>query len=166
MISLVLEQSSVDGVSAYLERVKQRVLAGVRVGMQESMQELAGETVAQMGVAGIVSRTGELVATIQSSPKVTETPEILRGTVSADVQNSIWGGKVKHFGIWFEEGTHVKAVKGNLYGFTAAGGKTVFTRGHKAFDVRPHPILNPALEQMRAAIFANLQKHMDEAIAG
>lgn len=159
MITLVLEQSSVDGVSAYLDRVKQRVLAGVRVGMQESMQELAGQTVEQMVIAGVVSRKGELLTAIESSPKVTETAKVIRGTVSADI------GK-KHIGLWLQEGTHVKAVKGNLYGFMGADGGTVFTRGHKAFDVRPHPILNPALDVMRAAIFDNLQKHMDEAIAG
>jgi hypothetical protein len=90
---------------------------------------------------------------------VTETPEVIRGTVSADIGQ-------KHIGLWLEEGTHVKAVQGNLYGFVEPDGKTFFTRGHKAFDVKPHPILNPALDNLRAAIFDNLQKRVDEAIAG
>lgn len=159
MISLVLDQSSADGVNAYVDRVKQRIFERLHVGMQEEMTELAGAVLAQMPQAGIVSRTGKLATAIQSSPSVEETSEVIRGTVSADV------GK-KHLGLWFQEGTHVKAVAGKLYGFTAPDGNTVFTRGHKAFDVKPHPILNPALDRMRQQIFNRLQQDVNEALAG
>ena len=156
MITLQVEQASVDGVKSYLERVRQRILAGVREGIQEAMEGLAGTAVAQMAAAGIKSRKGDLISAIQSSPKVTEGPEYIRGTVSAEIG-------MKHLGLWLEEGVHDPAVEGNLFQFTTPDGQTVFTRGHRAFDVKAHPFLNPALEQYKAPIMDIIAQHVAEA---
>lgn len=158
MIQMVLERSSVGDVNAYLDRVKQRIFAGVRGGMQQSMDELAYGVADKLFGNPIHSHTGELAGAILGSPKVTETPEVIRGTISSDV------GK-KHIGLWLEEGTHVRAVQGKLFGFTAADGNTFFTRGHKAFDVKPRPFMNPTLHALSAQIFENIQRQAIEGMA-
>lgn len=153
MIKLTLDPASVDRTVDYVEQMKQRIFAGMRAGMREAMQALAGDVIAR-----VHSRTGELVEAIERSPRVKETAEVIRGTIAAKVGR-------KPIGIWLEEGTHVRAVKGNLYGFTAADGNTVFTRGHRAFDVKPHPILNPALDAMRQPIMEIIAARVREATA-
>lgn len=156
MIQLQVERASVDAVQDYLERVKQRILAGIRAGMQEAMENLAGTAIEQMSAAGIQSRSGALVEAIGDSPKATETTEVIRGTVSSNVG-------IKNLGLWLEEGIHDPAVKGKLYQFTAPDGSTVYTRGHRAFDVKPHPFLNPALEASKQPIMDVIAARVAEA---
>lgn len=159
MIRLTLKQSSVDSVEAYMERVRQRIFANVRAGMQQAMEQLAGTVAEKLHGDPIVSRTGELEAAVLASPKVRETALVIQGRVSADIGQ-------KHFGIWFEEGTHVPAVPGHLYGFTEPDGETFFTRGHRAFDVKPHPILNPSLREDKPAILQIIADRISAAIDG
>jgi hypothetical protein len=155
-VTFQVEQRSVDAVESYLERTRQRILSGIRTGMQEAMEGLAFTVADKLQGNPIVSRSGELLGAILASPKVTETPQVIRGTVTADV------GK-KHLGIWLEEGTHVPAVEGHLYQFTPADGETVYTRGHRAFDVKPHPFMNPSLREFKAPIMEIIQARVAEA---
>ena len=145
MLDFKVDQASVDATVDYVEQVKQRILEGVRSGMLEAMQGLAGTVADKLHGSPIVSRTGALLSAIEGSPKVTETDAIIRGTVTADVG-------AKHLGIWLEEGTHVPAVEGKLYQFTEADAGTFFARGHRAFDVKAHPFMNPALDEFKAPI--------------
>ena len=156
MIALEAEQSSIDRVDASLERSSRDILAAIRGGVQESMEGLARVVAGKLFGDPIQSRTGDLLAAVLGSPRVTETKDSIRGTVSADVGN-------KHLGLWFEEGTHVPAVAGTLYQFTAADGASVFTHGHAAFQVKPHPIMNPSLEEYAPTILETVEARISEA---
>lgn len=159
MIGFVADESSVAGVADYLEQTRQNILAGIRQGMQQAMEGLAWTVADKLQGNPIVSRSGELLGAVLGSPKVTETPYYIKGTVSSDV-----GGK--HLGLWLEEGTNVKAVEGKLFHFTAADGASVFTHGHRAFQVAPHPFLNPSLDEYKPTILDIIQSRISEAIDG
>jgi hypothetical protein len=139
-------QMDVDGsgVIDYLDATREKILQAVRVGMQEAMVGLAHQVVSHTGGGGtdIVSRSGRFVGAVLGSPKVSETDAYIKGTVSGIVDG-------KPMGIWFDEGTSVPAVAGTLFHFTAADGASVFTHGHGAFKVAPHPIMNKSLEEYK-----------------
>jgi hypothetical protein len=155
---LELDESSVDGVADYMETARQRILQAVRDGMLEAMKNLASDAVGQMAGAGIVEHSGQLAEAIERSPSVSETKEVIRGTVSSDVG-------AKHLGLWLEEGIHDPEVPAHLYEFTEPDGSTFYTRGHRAFDVKPHPFLNRALEGAQTMIADLIQQSVDDAIA-
>lgn len=157
MVELTITQASVDGIASYLERVRLRVLAAARAGMRESMEGLAWTVADKLQGNPITSRSGELLGAVLASPKVRETETQIRGTVSANV-----GGKPR--GLWLEEGTHVPAVKGTVFAFTPPGEETQFSRGHKAFNVRPRPFMNPSLDQYKGQILATIQARVAEAM--
>jgi hypothetical protein len=183
MLQIVIEQSSVDNVTAYLERVKEKIFVNMREAMTESMEQLAEVAVQKMSAAGIVSRTGDLVENILSSPTVTETADAIRGTVAAEGSITLGGRRSKHIGLWMEEGYHVPAVKladtanrryykkyGHAFALKKAfqfspsgGGAPVWASGHAAFDVRPHPFMNPAIREMKSPIFDLIQQRVAEA---
>lgn len=180
MITLVLDPRSVDETVDYLEHSRQRILAAVKEGMLEAMEGLAGEAVAKFYEAGLKSQTGQTVENIEASPEVTSDEQRVRGRVSAERDITLGGRKSKHIGLWFQEGYHVPEVRdrrkpgsrrrdharaGDIYQFTEPDGSTFWTTGHKAFDVRPHPFLNPALEQYGPAISEIIQRRIDEALA-
>jgi hypothetical protein len=137
--------------------VKERILEAVRVGMREAMEGLAWTVADKLQGNPIVSRSGKLLGAVLGSPKVTETADVIRGTVTADVGE-------KHLGIWLEEGTHVQAVEGKLFQFTPADENTVYTRGHRAFDMKPHPFMNPSLAEFKAPIMEIIASRVAEAI--
>lgn len=157
MIEFQVDEASVERVDASLERSRLDILKAIRGGVMESMEGLARVVAGKLFGDPIQSRTGALLAAVLSSPRVTETRDVIRGTVSADVG-------AKHLGLWFEEGTHVKAVEGNLFQFTAADGASVFTHGHAAFQVAPHPIMNPSLVEYRPTILATIESRISEAV--
>lgn len=159
MLQLAIDPASVDRVEDYLRQTQQNILSGIRSGMQEAMDGLARDVAGKLRGSPIVSRSGRLLGAILGSPKVTESTDTIRGTVSSDV------GK-KHIGLWLEEGTHVEAVAGKLYGFTAADGNSVFTHGHRAFKVAAHPFLNPSLEDYRPTIMDIITARVGEAVNG
>jgi hypothetical protein len=145
MLQIIFEQQSVDSVVSYVERVKQRIFVQMRLGMQEAMEGLAGEVVSQASTAGIQARTGQLFSDILNSPKVRETAELIIGRVTAESEMTSGGRKFKgYLGTAIDEGFHVAAVEGNLFQFTASSGGTLYSRGHTAFDVKPHPFLREA----------------------
>lgn len=161
-VRLVIEQASVDSQAAYQQRIKERIYANLRTEMRAQMVNLARAVLSEFGPAGIVQHTGDLAALVATSPDVVETGQVIRGTVSAD------DGKL-HIGLWLEEGTNEPASepgKRKLYGFKLPDGSTQFTRGHAAFKVRPHPILNPALATQRGAIAEGLQAAVNRALEG
>jgi hypothetical protein len=157
-VKLVLDPASVTQTVDYLQQARERILAAIREGMQTAMDGLAWKVVDNMQGNPVMSRSGELLEEILTSPKVTETTEVIRGTVSSDV------GK-KHLGLWLEEGTHVPAVQSKLFEFSEPDAETLFTRGHRAFDVKPHPFLNPALREYETTITQIIQDAVAEAIA-
>lgn len=159
MLQLAVDEASVAGVTDYLEQTRQNILAGIRQGMQEAMEGLSWTVADKLQGNPIVSRSGKLLGAILGSPKVTETDTVIRGTVSSDVGQ-------KHLGLWLEEGFSVQAVKGTLFQFTAADGNSVFTHGHRAFKVAPHPFLNPSLEEYKPTIMDIIAAKIGEALDG
>jgi hypothetical protein len=164
MIQLIIEQRNVDEVGAYVERVKLRIFQKMREGMREAMDGLADETVSQAAGAGIQQRTGELFLDILASPRVRETPELIIGTVDAQSEMTSGGRKFKgYLGTALDEGYRVPAVQGNLFQFTEASAETLYSRGHSAFDVKPHPFLNRAKEAFTAPIMEIINAAVAEA---
>jgi hypothetical protein len=157
-LALYLDPASVDQTQEYINQVRQRILAGLRAGMMEAMEGLAWNVADKLSGNPIVSRSGDLLGAVIASPHVSETAEILRGTVHADVG-------AKHVGLWLEEGTHVPAVENHIFGFSPTNGETVFTRGHKAFAVRPHPFMNPSLHEFEGRIIQILTESVEVATA-
>lgn len=165
-VAFVLDPASVDSTIAYIEEARERILQAIRQGMREAMEGLADTTVEQFYAAGLHSRSGQTVEAIEYSPKVSENATTIRGTVAAETNVTLGGRRSKHIGLWMEEGTHVPEVKGVLYGFTEPGGnETFFARGHRAFDMQPHPFLNPALAAYETTITEIIEHKVDEAIA-
>lgn len=166
MLQFAVDEASVAEVTDYLEQTRQNILVGIRAGMKEAMEGLSWTVADKLQGNPIVSRSGALLGFILASPKVTETAAYIKGTVTSDDQNSVFGGKVKHVGLWMEEGTHVPAVKGKLYQFTNAGGDTFWARGHRAFDVKPHPFMNPSLQEYRPTILDIIAAKISEGANG
>ena len=164
MLRLVVEQRSVDSVVGYVERVKLRIFAQMRLGMQEAMEGLAGEAVSQASAAGIQARTGALFTDILNSPRVKETPELITGTVRTQSDMTSGGRKFKgYLGTALDEGFHVRAVSGKLFQFTAANSDTLYSMGHVAFDVAPHPFLREAKEAFTSPIMEIIAARVAEA---
>lgn len=159
MIQLQVDPASVSTVEDYVEQIRRRILLAIREGMMEGMTALAWNVADKMSGNPIVSRSGDLLEGVLDSPKVTETPEVIRGTVSGRSADG------KPVGLWLEEGTHVPAVKGDLYQFTEPDEGTLYARGHRAFDVKPHPFMNPALADMREPIQNIIAARLEEAVA-
>ncbi|MHB8303354.1 MAG: hypothetical protein ACYDC6_11035 [Acidobacteriaceae bacterium] len=159
MIQMTVRQPSVDGVVSYVERVRGRVLAGIVDGMRESMEGLAWTVADKLQGNPIMSRSGDLLGAVLASPRVQVYATAIRGTVSTK------GAKPgENLGLWLEEGTHVPAVRGKLFAFTPPDGETVFTRGHKAFNVKPHPFMNPSLQEYKAQILQTIADRVSEAL--
>lgn len=157
-VKLILDPASVDQAVDYLDQARERILAAIRSAMLEAMQGLAGAAAEQSLAAGIQRRSGDLIEAIEESPRVTETAQLIRGTVASDVG-------AKHIGLWLEEGTRVPEVAGTLFEFTEPEADTLYSRGHRAFDVKPHTFLNPALHEYETTITDLIQRAVDEAIA-
>lgn len=145
------------GVLDYLEATKLNIFAALRVGMGEAMVGLSYVVAGHTGGDPIISRSGKFVGAVLGSPKVTEREAYIKGTVSGMV-----GGKP--MGVWFDEGTKVPAVAGTLFHFTAADGDSVFTHGHQAFQVAPHPIMNPSLREYSPTIMEIISEKVAEAV--
>lgn len=160
-LGLQVDPRSVAQIEDYLEQTKRNIFANVRTGMKESMEGLATTVASKLQGNPIVSRTGELLAHVLASPTVKETQRYIRGTVDAEL------GK-KHLGLWLEEGTQVPATigtsKGVLYQFAPADGDSVYTHGHRAFQVQPHPFMNPSLEQYQPTILDLITAKIQAAV--
>lgn len=158
MLDIEIDQSSVDRVIDYMEQIKLRIFAGVRQGMMEAMTGLAEQTVEEMATAGIANRSGELEAAILRSPGVVENDTAIRGRVSTQVGR-------KQVGIWLDAGIIEPAVTGHTYQFAEPDGNTFYTRGHRAFDVKPRPFIRESLRAYESTIFSIIQAKVDEAVA-
>lgn len=167
MIELKVDQASVDRTVDYLEAVRQRIFAAVHAGMEEAMEGLAGEAINQLEAAGIHSRTGQLLENIGNSPRVTETTDLIIGKVKAEREMKLGGRTfIGYVGTALDEGFHVKAVPGHLYQFTEPDADTLFTQGHQAFDVKPHPFLKRAIEAYESPLMDIIRARVQEAIGG
>ena len=154
-----VDRASVAQVEDYLEQTKRNIFRNVKTGMKDAMEGLAGTVASKLDGNPIVSRTGKLLAHVLASPKVTESERYIKGRVDAE------DGQ-KHLGLWLEEGTHVPAVAGKLYQFTAADASSVFTHGHRAFQVAPHPFMNPAEEEYSGTLVDIIAAKVAEAANG
>lgn len=163
MIALSVDPRSVAQVEDYLAQTKRNIFAKVRTGMKEAMEGLAWTVADKLQGSPIVSRSGELLGHVLASPKVTETQRYIRGSVDAELGN-------KHLGLWLEEGTHVPATIGTsnakIYQFTRADGNSFFTHGHRAFQVAPHPFMNPSIEQYQPTILDLIAAKLQEGAVG
>jgi len=159
MLDFCVDEASVTGVKDYLEQTRQNIMAGIRSGMKEAMDGLSWTVADKLQGNPIVSRSGELLGHILGSPKVTETVSYIKGTVDAELGR-------KHLGLWLEAGTSVPAVQGKLFQFTTADGDSVFTHGHKAFRVAPHPFMNPSLNEYRSTILDIITQRISEGANG
>lgn len=167
MIELKVDQASVDRTVDYLEAVRQRLFAGVRTGMLEAMEGLAGEAINQLEGAGIHSRTGQLLENIGNSPSVEETTHLMIGKVKAEREMKLHGRTfLGYVGTALDEGYHVMAVPGHLYQFTEPDVNTLYTRGHQAFDVKPRPFLVRAIEAYKSPLMDIIRARVQEAIGG
>jgi hypothetical protein len=159
VLTFAVDEASVTEVTDYLEQTRQNILAGIRVGMKEAMEGLSWTVADKLQGNPIVSRSGALLGRVLASPKVTETAAYIKGTVDAEL------GK-KHLGIWLEGGTDVPAVQGKLFQFTTADGTSVYTHGHKAFRVAPHPFMNPSLNEYKPTILDIIAAKISEGANG
>jgi hypothetical protein len=159
MLDFFVDEASVSEVTDHLEQTRQNILAGIRVGMKEAMEGLSWTVADKLQGNPIVSRTGQLLGRILASPKVTETATYIKGTVDAELGQ-------KHLGLWLEGGTDVPAVKGSLFQFTTADGNSVYTHGHKAFKVAPHPFMNVSLQEYKPTILDIITAKIEEGANG
>lgn len=163
-VEFKVDPASVVEVGDYIEGVRARLLAGIREGMQEGMEALAN--VAGNNLQAITSGQrqgpGRVLSALLQSPRVWQNQKAIGGYISAYVPGK---GDV---GGWLERGTSVPAVqgaKGMMYGFYAADGQSVFTHGHKAFTVAPHPFMQPALDEMTSTLIEIIQSKVANAVA-
>lgn len=181
-VQLVLDPASVTQTTEYVAQVQEQILAAIRAGMQEAMRGLAGEAVYQAQAAGIRAHTWALFNAILESPLVRETAETIRGTVGTEQNITVNGkdwGMQKHIGLWMEEGYSVPEVRhkyvgrgpngghlyaADIYQFTEPDGESFWTNGHRAFDVKPHPFLNPALAEYETTITQIIAEAVDAAL--
>jgi hypothetical protein len=166
MLEVKIDPASVASTVGYLEAVKGRILAAVRVGMAEGMELLAGNTVAELTAAGIQSRTGGLVEGILKSPRVTEDANVIRGRVTAFAPVKAKGGELyyNNLGNILNMGFRDPNVKSPMHQFTAPDGETFWARGHAAFDVKPHPFFRRAVEVSESPIMDIIRSRVAEAI--
>jgi hypothetical protein len=175
VLQIVIEQRSVDSTVAYVERVKMRIFAQMKLGMQEAMQGLAAEAVTQASAAGIQARTGALFADILSSPTVSESAELIVGRVSTRSDMTIKGRTFEgYLGTALDEGyvvpsavpegSKIDAAQGTakVFQFITQGG-TRFTFGHRAIRVRPRPFLRRAKEIFASPIMEIIAARVAEA---
>lgn len=162
-IGLQVDPRSVAQVEDYLEQTKRNIFANVRKGMKESMEGLAATVASKLEGNPIVSRTGELLAHVLASPTVKETQRYIRGTVDAELGR-------KHLGLWLEEGTNVPATIGTskaaIYQFAPADDASVYTHGHRAFQVQPHPFMNPSEQEYQPTILDIITAKIEESVHG
>lgn len=154
MLTTTIDDSAVPD---YLDQVRLRIMSGIRGGMQQVVEGLSWNVADKLQGNPIVSRSGRLLGAVLGSAKVTESESYIKGTVSGMVNG-------KPLGLWLEEGISVPAVAGKLYHFTAADGKSVFTHGHAAFQVAPHPFLNPSLEEYKPTILDIISQRITQAV--
>jgi hypothetical protein len=166
MIDFAVDQSSVDRTLEHLEAVRLRIFATVRESMEESLLDLAGTAVAEMGAAGIQNRSGELAENIIKSPRVNESATNISGRVKAEATWKLGGRSfLAYVGTALDEGYSVPPVEGSLFQFTESGEGTLFTRGHVAFDVRPHPFLRRAQEAWTPTFLDLIESRINGAVA-
>lgn len=153
-------QFQMEGIEAqqdYLETVRLNILAAIRVGMYEGMRGLADAE-----AEAAPRRTGDLQDAILRSPRITEKIDsYIAGEVSTQTP------KFRNKGLWIEFGISdpdtIGSEKGVLYGFTAADGKSVFTHGHRAFKIAPHPFFNPTFQGYYPTILEIINQRITEA---
>lgn len=167
MLEFYVDQKSGDSTVDYMEAVKQKVLQGIREGIAEGMEILAGNTVFAMEASGIQARTGLLEKNILESAGVSEDADVIRGRVSAfsRVKEKGGGTYVSNLGNILDLGFHDPAEKGKtapMYQFAAANGESAWTHGHKAFSVQPHPFFRRAVEVSEAPIMDVIRSRLAE----
>jgi len=143
----------------YLELTRQNILNGIRQGMWEGMQQLAGDLVSKFH-----SRTGVLADAILRSPRLLEGENYIAGEVSTQSAHG------RNLGLWLEYGIQdpstLNTDKAKFYQFTSADAGSVWTHGHGAFQVAPHPFFNSTFQEDYPTILEIIQARIVEATDG
>jgi hypothetical protein len=187
MISLFVEQASVDETVDHLQMVRERIFANIREVMEAGAPELAQMTVEAAAEEGIEERTGKYFASILASAMAYDNDVEIGAQVTTD---SSMGQKGKHIGIWLMAGFHEKAMKlsdtgqrrkynkyskagesfadsylHRAFGFQADG-TLVWAAGHAAFSVRSRPFAREAQERWYPPLVEKMQEAIAAAAAG
>lgn len=166
MLTLNVDQSSVDQTVEYLETVRLRIFEQVRLGMHEAMDALGQVTVASMAAAGIVSRTGKLARGFETAT-VAENRSVIVGRLFGRRDMTIKGRTFEGFvGTALDEGYRVPEVADKVVKITKPDGETFFRRGHMAFDVKPHPFLRQASESFAPTLLDIIAERINAAVEG
>lgn len=158
MVRFVITPQAAAKVGNYMNSVRGRILDAIAVAMGEEMVALAETLAGKFDGDPLQSRSGNLVAKILSSPKVTETTGAIRGSVSGQ-------DGAKNLLLWLEKGISVPGVANKLFAFVGSDGELKFTHGHRAFKVLAHPVAIPSLQQREAPIMEHIRQAVNDAIA-
>ena len=166
MIELQVDQASVNRTIEYLQAVRLKIFENVLEAMQAGKDDLAVAVVMAAVDQGIQARTGKYFDEVLASASAGDIGPEINCSVEID---STMGMQAKHIGIWLSKGFHDPAVKlsdtgqrrkyrkalrngWNASGYMhkafciSAGGSIKWASAHKAFDVRPRPFPQQALE--------------------
>lgn len=166
MIGYFVDQSSVDQTVEYLGTVRLRIFEQVRLGMAEAMEGLGATAIEQMAAAGIQSRTGKLEAGFEQY-SVRENRNVIVGLITPKRDMTIKGRTFPGFvGTALDEGFRVPQIEGKFLQFTSATGDTLYSRGHVAFDVAPHPFLRAASERFAPTLIDIITERVNAAVEG
>jgi hypothetical protein len=167
MIEFKVDPRSITNTVDYLEAVRKRIFEGVRSAMEEGIEELGEVAKAGMSAAGIQSRTGALMESLEWH-SVEESATKIYSSIRPVTPAKVEGRDVPTFYLAtaLDEGFHVKAVEGKTFQFTKADGGTLFSRGHVAFDVKPRPFLRQSVQSFAPVLLDLIQARVNEAVQG
>ncbi len=145
---------SMDGLEEFLETKAEKIIAALREQMQaETLNLLSFIKDDKLSGQVLNQRSGNLKNS--GFMEVTETPELLEGTVS-------FGRTVPYAAIQNYGGT-IPEVTDKLMVFQRDGA-TIFTRRHRAFDLPARNYMESSLEEKKPEIIAALQEALDGAV--
>ena len=157
MIALEVDPQSVEAVDEYFEATRQRILTGIREGMQEAMEGLAALVAQKVAGSPIHSRTGKLLAAILGGVHVRSNANAIVGEVRPDTHDG------RNLALWLEKGVNEPGVVGKLMRFVADGALR-FAYSHRAFRIEGRPFMNPSLEEDKTTIMEIIERRIANAI--
>lgn len=159
MVAFEVDPQSVSEVDAYFEHTRDRILEGIREGMQEAMEGLAWLVVDKLGGSPIHSRSGKLLGAVLGGIHVRSNASSIVGEVRPDTHDG------RNLALWLEKGINEPGVAGKLMRFFADGAMR-FAMSHKAFHVEEKPFMNPSLNQDKTTIMEIIERRISGAVVG
>jgi hypothetical protein len=166
VINFTLEPNAGPKLAAYMDRVRAQIVAALRAGMREAMNNLAeyivssklsGNPIGVQAQAGQFTKPGDLAASVLQGVRVGGNEDEVYGTLSGRPKNQ------PNLGLWQEFGTNHLEQSGKLNVFIGKDGSPVFTRHIAPFSIAPRPFLNPSLREQEAQIVATIRTRLSEA---